>query len=40
MGVGGLFALSGLSKLSLKEISPHRTVANIEKDAHILKEHV
>ena len=39
VGVGGLFATSGLSKLSLKEISPHRTVANIEKDAHILKEH-
>ena len=40
VGVGGLFATSGLSQLSLKEISPHRTVANIEKDAHILKEHV
>ena len=40
VGVGGLFATSGLSKLSLKEISPHRSVTNIEKDAHILKEHV
>jgi uncharacterized membrane protein YqjE len=40
VGVGGLFAASGFSKLSLKEIAPHRTVANIEKDAHILKEHV
>lgn len=40
VGVGVLFATSGLSKLSLKEISPDRTVANLEKDARILKEHV
>jgi uncharacterized membrane protein YqjE len=40
VGVGALFAISGLSKLSLKEISPDRMVANIEKDARILKEHV
>jgi hypothetical protein len=39
-GVGALFATSGLSKLSLKEISPDRMVANIEKDARIFKEHV
>jgi uncharacterized membrane protein YqjE len=40
VGVGALFASSGLSKLSLKDMSPERTVANIEKDARILKEHV
>jgi uncharacterized membrane protein YqjE len=40
VGVGALFAISGLFKLSLKEISPDRMVANIEKDARILKEHV
>ena len=40
VGVGTVFAMSGLGMLSLKQLSPTRTVANIEKDAHIVKEHV
>jgi hypothetical protein len=40
VGVGAIFAKSGLAMLSLKDLSPDRTVANLEKDAHIVKEHV
>jgi putative superfamily III holin-X len=39
VGMGAVFANSGLGMLSLKELSPDRTVANIQKDAHIVKEH-
>jgi len=38
--VGGVFAKSGLAKLSLKELTPDRTADNVQKDAHMLKEHV
>ena len=37
---GGLFAKSGLAMLSLKSLAPDRTVANLEKDANLVKEHV
>jgi uncharacterized membrane protein YqjE len=38
--VGGLFAVSGLRKLSLKQLSPERTMRNLEKDAKTIKESV
>ena len=38
--VGAVFAKSGLAKLSLKELSPDRTAANVQRDAHMLKDHV
>jgi hypothetical protein len=38
--VGALFAKSGLNKLSLKQLTPDRTVSNLEKDAHTIKESV
>lgn len=40
VGVGALFVNSGLGRLSLRELSPDRTVANLEKDANIVKGHV
>jgi Putative Actinobacterial Holin-X, holin superfamily III len=38
--VGAVFAKTGLAKLSLKDLSPDRTAANVQRDAHMLKEHV
>jgi uncharacterized membrane protein YqjE len=38
--VGAVFAKSGVAMLSLKELSPDRTAANVQRDAHMLKEHV
>lgn len=40
VGAGAVFAKSGLGMLSLKDLAPDRTVANLEKDARIVKEHV
>ena len=37
--VGTLFARSGLAMLSLKTLTPDRTVASLEKDARVVKEH-
>ena len=37
--VGALFARSGLAMLSLKTLTPDRTVASLEKDARVVKEH-
>ena len=37
--VGGLIARGALAKLSLKSIKPERTVANVQKDANLIKEH-
>ena len=37
--VGGLVARSGLAMLSLKTLTPNRTVANLQKDANLVKEH-
>ena len=38
--VGGLISRGGLAKLSLKNITPGRTTANLGKDARVLKEHI
>lgn len=37
--VGGLFAKSGLSKFSLKTLTPERMASSLQKDARVLKEH-
>ena len=37
--VGGLFAKSGLSKLSLKTLTPERMTSSLQKDVRVLKEH-
>ena len=39
IGVGALVARSGLSGLSLKTLTPNRTVSSIEKDIRVVKEH-
>jgi hypothetical protein len=36
--VGALFARSGLAMLSLKTLTPDRTIASLEKDARVVKE--
>ena len=38
--VGGLIARTGLAKLSLKNLTPDRTAANLKQDGRILKEHM
>ncbi|MDN4633926.1 phage holin family protein [Sphingomonas sp. PsM26] len=38
--VGGLIARAGLAQLSLKNLTPDKTAANLNKDGRILKEHV
>jgi hypothetical protein len=38
--VGGLIARAGLAKLSLKNLTPDRTAANLKQDGRTLKEHV
>lgn len=37
---GGLFAVVGLKKLSLAALVPERSMASLEKDGRIIKEHV
>ncbi len=37
--VGGLFAKSGLSKFSLKTLTPERMTSSLQKDVRVLKEH-
>lgn len=37
--VGGLFARSGITRLSLKTLTPERTATSLSKDARVLKEH-
>ena len=37
--IGGLVSRAGLAKLSLKAITPDRTMASVQKDGRILKEH-
>jgi uncharacterized membrane protein YqjE len=39
VGVGAAFGKSGLAMMSLKTLTPDRTVANLQKDAQLLKEH-
>ena len=38
--VGGLIARAGLAQLSLKNLTPDRTAANLAKDGRTLKEHL
>jgi uncharacterized membrane protein YqjE len=37
--IGAIFARSGLTMLSLKNLTPERTTANLEKDVKLVKEH-
>ena len=38
--VGAVLVRSGLALISLKNLSPDRTAANLQKDARLVKEHV
>ena len=38
--VGGLIARAGLARLSLKNLTPDRTAANLKQDGRTLKEHL
>lgn len=40
VGIGALFARSGLAMLSLKTLVPNRLTSSLQKDANIVKEHV
>lgn len=40
VGIGALFARSGLAMLSLKSLIPNRLTSSLQKDANIVKEHV
>lgn len=40
VAVGGLIARAGLAKLSLRNLTPERTAANLQQDGRILKEHL
>lgn len=40
VAVGGLIARAGLSRLSLKNLTPDRTAANLKQDGRTLKEHL
>lgn len=40
VAVGGLIARAGLAKLSLKNLTPDRTAANLKQDGRTLKEHL
>jgi hypothetical protein len=37
--IGAAFAKSGLARMSVKSLTPDRTVVNLQKDAHLIKEH-
>jgi hypothetical protein len=39
IAVGGLIARGALAALSLKSLTPERTVASVQKDARMIKEH-
>ena len=38
VGIGGLFARSGLAMLSLKALAPGRSAASLQKDVRVMKE--
>lgn len=40
MLIGALVSRIALAKLSIKAIAPDRSMASLEKDSHILKEHL
>ena len=37
--IGGLISRAGLAKLSLKALTPERTISSVKKDGRMLKEH-
>jgi hypothetical protein len=40
VAVGAILARSGLGMLSLKALTPDRTVASLQKDVRVVKEHI
>ena len=38
--IGGLISRGGLAKLSLKAITPERSIASVQQDARLIKEHI
>ena len=40
VAIGGLFAWSGLSKLSLKSLAPEHMTSSLQKDVQVVKEHI
>lgn len=38
--IGGIFAWSGLGKLSLKTLTPDRMTSSLQKDVRVVKEHI
>ncbi len=38
--IGGALAKSGLGLLTAESLAPDRTAANLQKDAHMVKEHI
>ena len=40
VAIGAVLAKSGLAMLSLKTLTPDRSSASLQKDAHMLKEHI
>jgi hypothetical protein len=39
VAIGGLITRVGLAKLSLKAVTPERSIASVQKDANMIKEH-
>jgi hypothetical protein len=39
VAVGGLICRLGLAKVSLKAVTPERSIASVQKDASMIKEH-
>ena len=39
VAIGGLISRAGLAKLSLKAVTPERSIASVGKDARMIKEH-
>lgn len=40
VAAGGAFAYGGLRKLSLKTLTPDRSIASLQKDGRVIKEHI
>ncbi|MDN4633772.1 phage holin family protein [Sphingomonas sp. PsM26] len=39
VAIGGFITRVGLAKLSLKAVTPERSIASVQKDANMIKEH-
>ncbi|WP_302480231.1 phage holin family protein [Sphingomonas bacterium] len=37
--IGGLVSRAGIARLSLKAVTPERSIASVQKDARMIKEH-